>query len=434
MLKRIRVLSIMMFVLALLLMISANAFASEPPDTTKEREPYPEKKAFGQTLWAVPQFVISVPVDILTGFSQVVIEDLYVGHFAAQIAALAGNLDRVWGFYPVFGAGGNSGTEFGLAFTSKDVFTVEERLKIKGSYSVNDYQKFKIRYRAPKFIAENLGITLLSQYTKSPEESYFGTGHSSSRVNETNYNPEHTHLSISALWQARSKVELDFKVGYDAYNIYDGENPDLVGDIDSIRQIHKLDVSETRNTRLASIGGTFDHDWRNDKGQPTSGGREIISLFYYASTEDNDDFKFTSVSVDVRQYFHIFRKRTLAVRATAQTTDLGDDTTFLPIYLMPSLGGVETLRGYTRNRFVDNDLALISIEYRYPIWKKIDAFVFLDEGRVFSSITDKFNWRDWQYSIGGGFRVWETDNLLLSFYAAKSEEETRFRLQFGDSF
>ena len=110
----------------------------------------------------------------------------------------------------------------------------------------------------------------------------------------------------------------------------------FVGDIDSIRQIHKLSFSETRSTRLVSVGGTIDHDWRNDKGQPTAGGREIISLFYYASTEDNDNFKYTSVTVDVRQYFHIFRKRTLALRLMAQTTDLVDEKSSMPFYLKPS--------------------------------------------------------------------------------------------------
>ena len=434
MLKSINLLSRVMLVLALLLLSGANVLASEPPDTTKERELYPEKKGLGQTLWTVPQFVISLPVNILTEFSHVVIEDLYAGHLAAQIAALTSELDRVWGFYPIFGAGGNSGAEFGLAFTSKDIFTVEERLKIKFSISVNDYQSFKIRYRAPKFIGEKLGITLLGQYTQSPWESFFGTGDSSLKVSKTNYNPEHSHLSSSFLWQARSNIVVDLRVGYDAYNIFDGEDPNLVGDIDSIRQIHKLSPSETRSTRLVSVGGTIDHDWRNDKGQPTSGGREIISLFYYASTEDNDNFKYTSVTVDVRQYFHIFRKRTLALRLMAQTTDLVDATSSMPFYLLPSLGGAETLRGYTRLRFLDNDLALISAEYRYPIWKKIDAFVFLDEARVFISLTDHFKWHDWKYSYGGGLRVWETDNLILSFYAAKSEEETRFRIQFSDSF
>lgn len=434
MLKSIKVLSRVMLVLALSVMISANVIASEPPDTTKERELYPEKKGFGQTLWTIPQFVISLPVNILTEFSQVVIEDLYAGHLAAKIATLFSDIDRVWGFYPVLGAGSRSGIEYGLAFTSKGVFTAEERLKIKGWTSSHDYQNYKIRYKAPKFIGEKLGITLLGQYTQSPWESYFGTGHLSLKDSKTNYNPEHSHLSSSVLWQARSNVVVDLRVGFDAYNIFDGEDPDLVGDIDSIRQIFGLSLSETRNTRLVSFGGTIDHDWRNDKGQPTSGGREIISLFYYTSTEDNDNFKYTFVSVDVHQYFHIFRKRTLAVRAMAQTTDLGDETPFLPFYLMPSLGGAETLRGYTRDRFVDNDLALISAEYRYPIWKKIDAFVFLDEARVFSSLTDDFTWHDWKYSYGGGLRVWETDNLIMSFYTAKSEEDTRFNIQFSDSF
>jgi outer membrane protein assembly factor BamA len=434
MLKGIRLFAKPVLLLALFLVLSSSAIAAEQPDTTKEREPYPEQKSIGQALWTVPQFVINIPVEILTGFSQVIIDDLYAGHLIAQIAAMVGDLDRIWGFYPVIGAGSNSGIEYGLAFTSKGVFTVEERLKIKGWTSSHDYQNFKVRYKAPKMMNENLRLIFLGQYSKSPWESYFGPGHLSLQENEVNYNPEHSLLSAVAVWKASNSITVDFKLAYDAYNLYGGEDPDLVGDLDSIRQLHNLTLADTRNTRLISFGGTIDHDWRNDKGQPTAGGREILSFYYNASTEDGDELKYTFVSVDLRQYFHLFRKRALAVRAMGRSTDLGDNSPVMPFYLKPTLGGAETLRGYTNYRFSDNDLAVISVEYRYPIWDQIDAFVFLDEGRVFNSITDHFKWHDWKYSYGGGLRVWETDNLMLTFYAAKSKEATRFKLQFNDLF
>jgi len=77
-------------------------------------------------------------------------------------------------------------------------------------------------------------------------------------------------------------------------------------------------------------------------------------------------------------------------------------------------------------------------------WKKLNSvnpyitvnpYIFLDEGRVFDSWRDDFSWRGWEYSYGGGIRVWNEDKgVILNFSVAHSAEETRFNLAFGESF
>ena len=54
----------------------------------------------------------------------------------------------------------------------------------------------------------------------------------------------------------------------------------------------------------------------------------------------------------------------------------------VPVYLMPSLGGADTLRGYSNYRFHDRQLLLASAESRWPIFAHLDAAVFVDTGTV----------------------------------------------------
>lgn len=427
----------MMAILSLFVLILSNsAFAVEPEDTTTSelREPYPEPKGFGSKLWAVPQFIISVPITLLEGFAKVVIDDLYVGKAIAGFGAMSGDFFDLGGFYPIVGYGGRAAFEYGLAFKTKGVYTDEDSFKIKIGTSGHDYHRFKIRYITPKFINDNFGVTLLGDYRQSPWESFYGIGNETFSSNEVNYNPEHTHLHALGLWTINPKWNVEYVLGYDVYNIFDGEDPDLNGDIDFIAANFDPALTKLRKSRFWSFGGTISHDWRNNAGQPTAGGEEIISLVYNKSTVKTDSLQFWQVSIDLRQYLHIFKKRTLALRVLAQSTDLIGNSPELPFYLKSQLGGVESLRGYRKGRFIDNDLAMVSIEYRYPLLEFMDAFIFLDEARVFPSFSDNFKWNDWKYSTGGGLRIWQKDQLAVRTFMAVSKEDTRYYFEFSGAF
>jgi outer membrane protein assembly factor BamA len=422
--------------LTLLVFSSASVFGVEPADTTaaKLREPYPEPKGLGSKIWAAPQFILDIPVSILQGFAKVVIDDLYVGKAIAGLGAMSGDFLNLHGFYPVIGLGSRSGLEYGLAFKTKGVYTAEDRFKIKAATSAHDYQRYKIRYITPNFIHDNLGITLLGEYRQSPWESFYGIGNETFASNEANYNPEQTHLSATGLLTLNPKWKLEFLLGFNSYNIFDGEDPDLESDIDNIAANYGLTLTNFRKTRFWSLGGKIHHDWRNNAGQPTAGGEEILSLIYNKSTEDNDELQFWRAGIDLRQYLHLFKKRTFALRVMAQSTDLIGDSPDLPFYLLSQLGGVESLRGYRKGRFIDNDLALVSAEYRYPLLEFMDAFVFLDEARVFPNFSDDFKWHDWKYSTGGGIRIWQDDQLVIRTFVAVSKEDTRYYFEFSDAF
>lgn len=63
----------------------------------------------------------------------------------------------------------------------------------------------------------------------------------------------------------------------------------------------------------------------------------------------------------------------------------------VPFYLQPTLGGTDiesrvTLRGFDDYRFRDNDAAMVSVDYRIPVFDPIGAMLFYDAGNVGSSV------------------------------------------------
>ena len=61
-----------------------------------------------------------------------------------------------------------------------------------------------------------------------------------------------------------------------------------------------------------------------------------------------------------------------------QSATAGD----VPYFLMPDLGGTDTLRGYPSWRFRDRNRLLLSGEYRWTAGPFADMALFLDAGQV----------------------------------------------------
>jgi outer membrane protein insertion porin family len=204
-----------------------------------------------------------------------------------------------------------------------------------------------------------------------------------------------------------------------------------VGDLDSIRTLFNLTPDHLRASRFITIGGQVILDRRDHKGQPSRGSLLDLAVTYNHGTGRSAALKFTKIRADISQYLNLWRKRLLALRVHLESTDILKGDRHAPFYLLSPLGGIDDLRGFSRNRYIDNDAITVSLEYRYPVWRKIDGFVFLDEGRPFCDITEDLAFEKWQYSFGGGLRVWDSDGLMLKTLVARSREETRFYFEMG---
>jgi outer membrane protein assembly factor BamA len=122
-------------------------------------------------------------------------------------------------------------------------------------------------------------------------------------------------------------------------------------------------------------------------------------------------FTFNSFEADVRQFASILaERRVFAARALVTTTNAGTGGQ-IPFYLLPTLGGNDTLRGFRSQRFRGPHRMLMQAEYRWEIWSAFEAALFVDAGKVAIRRAD-LNFKDLERDYGIGFRF-NTDNGVV---------------------
>jgi outer membrane protein assembly factor BamA len=164
-------------------------------------------------------------------------------------------------------------------------------------------------------------------------------------------------------------------------------------------------------------------DLRDVPGNPTSGGIYRVGFAAFHDL-DGSRYSFRRVEVDAAQYVPLFHKNwVVAVRgrvALSQTAS-GQE---VPFYLMPTLGGENSLRAYGDYRFRDRNVALLGAEYRWPVLRMIDAALFADAGTVGSTAGQLWHARP-NVDLGFGLRLHSTSRSIARIDVAKGREGVR---------
>jgi outer membrane translocation and assembly module TamA len=134
-----------------------------------------------------------------------------------------------------------------------------------------------------------------------------------------------------------------------------------------------------------------------------------------------------------RQYLPVLKEQwVLAFRALAQTTR-ADAGQVIPYYLLPSLGGARTHRGYSDFRFQDRHLLLLSGEYRWMPSRVLDMAIFVDAGEVAPERRD-LDLTGLKTAVGIGGRFHGPTMTPLRVDLARGDEGFRLHITGGVSF
>ena len=141
-------------------------------------------------------------------------------------------------------------------------------------------------------------------------------------------------------------------------------------------------------------------DTRDYRSHPLHGGvyRGAWSRF---SDRDSGAFSFQRFEAEGAHFLSSPNHTvTVAVHGWLIASDTAA-TSAIPFYLMPSLGGNNTLRSFANYRFHDRHVAVANVELRIALMTHIDAVGFMDRGGVASRMADlKLDKR----SLGAGLR------------------------------
>lgn len=260
-----------------------------------------------------------------------------------------------------------------------------------------------------------------------PQLRFFGLGQDSLAANRVTYELEDRTLETGLRAQLGRFVEIS---GSGA--IMNAEVSGGTGDR-PISEIFPPDVVPGfgQNTNYVVYGGDVTVDLR-DEGFPPVGVVFKVGAHRYEDTT-TDRFDFDHVVGEVQGHIPLgHRNRRLALRVRSAHS-MGRDGGEVPLYLMETIGGGTTLRGFDEFRFRDPRNILINAEYRWEVWTYMDFSLFYDAGKVFSEF-DQLNFDDLESAYGFGVRMHAPGGFLLRMDVASSNEGFRFHIGSGPSF
>jgi len=146
---------------------------------------------------------------------------------------------------------------------------------------------------------------------------------------------------------------------------------------------------------------------------------QLLALFAGRVTPlDADGKDFWRYGVDAQQFFRVGPgPRVIALRAqTEAVTGNRDD---VPFTELPRLGGKDVLRGYPSDRFRDKVAMVSSLDYQFDLMPNLSASLFVDAGRVQSSVSD-FETSDLRVGYGMQFDLHTSRSFLARASIASS--------------
>ena len=171
---------------------------------------------------------------------------------------------------------------------------------------------------------------------------------------------------------------------------------------------------------------------REESVDPPVGVTFRFDLHRY-DDRDSAAFDFTRAVGEVQAHIPIVhRNRILAMRVRTSHS-LGEHGGTVPFYLMETLGGAGSIRGFREYRFRDSRNILLNVEYRWEVWTYADLAVFYDGGKVFSDASD-LNFSDLESGYGFGIRGHGPGGSVMRFDFAWSREGFIWHIGSGPSF
>lgn len=328
------------------------------------------------------------------------------------------------GLYPRFGKL-SPASGFGAGAGYRHRFTNEATLATGFTLSGRGYKALDAQLVFPPLFREHVTPTLSIGYRDYPQERFFGLGSHSSRADRAHYRLEDTRVLADATVRVAGPVALGFGGGFLNIGVGPGR-----GDSPSIAELFTDAEAPGLSQQPSYVfyQARASLDYRDELSNARAGGVHTVQVIGYID-RDLDRYSFRQYTVQLVQYLPFFdRRRVIALRARGEFADAITGH-HVPFYLMPTLGGPETLRGFREYRFRDANLLLFTAEYRWEAFAALDMALFVDTGHAAAHVKElALNRLDASYGLG--FRFSTRRKLLMRFDIGRGSEGTRYFLRF----
>lgn len=282
----------------------------------------------------------------------------------------------------------------------------------------------------PYLADERVAIAAGFRYRFLPQEDYHGIGPESLRGNRVTYLREdrevHGRLAYRPIPWFETGVDLAW-MGIDIGSGRDARFPSIE---ETFSESGAPGLTSQPDFIRSGIWASV--DYRDQPGNARSGGLYTVAWHDY-SDRDTGRYSFGRLDAEARQYFPIWdKKRVIALRARFNYAN-NDPGGVVPFYMLPHVGGSDSVRSLRNWRFHDENALVLNAEYRWEAFAGLDMALFFDAGEVRPDWQD-IDLRDLHTGYGLGFRFNTYKDVFLRLDVGFGGEGSRFFVTFGPIF
>lgn len=299
-----------------------------------------------------------------------------------------------------------------------------------GRYSTRGYTMFDGEFvLPPPQVGRRVELKVRGEYRDFTSLRFYGLGNDSSVEDRSTYLLNDTKATAYFWLNPRGLLSLGAEAGFTTIRTDSGNDDRSIEDVFDPEDVPGF--MEERTDYIIA-GGWAEFDLRDKWENPAVGVVARITGTRYEDT-GLSEHDFTRIVGDVKGYIPLGpRSRILALRArTSHAVD--DEGKDVPFYMMETLGGAATVRGFREFRFRDERNLYLSAEYRWEVSPYVDFTLFFDAGKVFSDLDD-YNLDKMHTGYGFGIRTHAPGGMQLRFDLANSTEGFKFHIGGGPSF
>jgi outer membrane protein assembly factor BamA len=287
-------------------------------------------------------------------------------------------------------------------------------LRVKALGSVRKYEFLELGFEVPQLVSEWLSFKVTGRYRNFPQEDFWGIGPNTKEDQRTNYLLEDVDTT-SELGLTFGRLRTAANLGWTKIHIGPGRD----------RRVASIPQELRSPARYNHVGLSAGYDTRDETADPHKGATYEIRWTRFLSD-------FQRFEVEARRFIPLGANDRLALRLRTIFTDLVSPQG-APFYMLPTVGGSGTNRGFNHYRFRDTNAMVGQAEYRHPLASIVDLVVFADSGRVFAKTTD-LGLRNLHSSAGAGTRLKFGKRVFVGIDVAISREGARLWLRSDHTF
>jgi len=251
------------------------------------------------------------------------------------------------------------------------------------------YKMVQARVELPQLLRSRLAIGSQARWQDLTQVTYFGEGPATLETQRSEYRLRSVNVVGYATLRPVQWLSIGGRAGWLERPLISAPAGTFRGDNPSTQDVFPDDPVFARGEQPSYAHGEISvaADDRDHRSHPTRGGIYRAAWSAY-SDRDTGGFSFGRSEIEAARFVPLASSRVvLAAHGWLVATHTADGHV-VPFYLASSLGGHNTLRGYSDYRFHDRATLVLNLESRIALFTHLDAAVFADAGNVAPRVAD----------------------------------------------